>query len=163
MIRSNKLNQDIQVTDSLMSVINSFGSFDAQLGVTSELINGGKLSLITDYKLRNKLAAWSSILIDSHEDYKARMDHWVFVLAPYLSKHFNLANSNFYLNYSPWSNDYDKGRISKSTIAPNNDFDPLQLENLIWLHKMNNDYVVMNEQAIEDYIDETLEMIVQNQ
>ena len=63
--------------DSLLYVVYQFGSFDAQSGLIDEVISSGKLSIINDTELRNKLTSFSGILDNAEEDYKIRMDYYM--------------------------------------------------------------------------------------
>jgi hypothetical protein len=61
-----------------------FGSFDAQSGLIDEVISSGKLSIIKDIELRNRLTSFSGILDNAEEDYKIRMDYYMNQITPYL-------------------------------------------------------------------------------
>lgn len=156
-----KLFDEMVITDSLLAVSLSWGSFDAQTGVTNEIINTGKISLLRDTDLKNQLTGWSSQLMNAQEDYKARADHWILVMMPYLSRYFNLAH----LDNFDWgiiqNLKQDEARY-KSSFRPNENIDPLEFENLIWTLKYNNDYVIYNETVLKEYIDETLNLIQRN-
>lgn len=152
---------DMDRTDSLLAVAISWASFDAQMGVTNELINAGKISLIRDQNLKNKLTGWSSQLMNSQEDYKARADYWITVMMPYLGRHFNLAHLDNYVDWEPWDKEYNT-QSYRSSFRPNMKMDPLVFENLMWTFKYNNDYVIIDETSLKVYIDETLNIIERN-
>jgi hypothetical protein len=151
---------DLNLTDSLLAVAMSWGTFDAQTGVTNEIINAGKISLLRDSDLKNQLTGWGSQLMNAQEDYKARADHWVLVVMPYLGRYFNL----LHLDNVEWGIQNLKNNVKpfKSTFQPNENMDPLEFENLIWTMKYHTDYVIFDEVALKEYIDETLSLIQRN-
>ena len=156
-----QLFENLDYTDSIMAIAMSWGSFDAQIGVTNEIINTGRISLIQDSKLKNRLTGWSSMLINSGEDYQARMDHWELRLTPYLGRYFNLAHIDNYADWDAWDKEYRTSSY-KSPFAPNTNLDPLEFENMIYTFKFNNDFIIMDEIAVSAYIDETLVLIEKN-
>lgn len=149
--------------DSLLNIINNFGSFDPQSGVSNEIINGGKLSLITNTALKKKITGWSSLIYNAQENYGYRDSHWVLVLGPYLAKYTNLVNVDRYVNYSFWSTEgYKSTRKAVTPLKISTKFRPAEFENLLYIHKMNSDFIVISEMEIEKYIDKTLDLINKN-
>ena len=155
--------EDQDRIDSLIASIYMFGTFDAHTGVTDELISGGKLSLIKDEKLKKHLTGWSGMLKDSQEDYEIRIQLYSFILIPEFLNHFTLANGDMYLDFSNWSDNYKVGSREKSPLKQNvSDLNLLRFENILWVHKMNNDFVTLNEQNLKEYIETTIELIESN-
>ena len=62
LLRSEDWLENPDLIDSLVARVYMFGTFDAQTGITDELISAGKLSLLTDDKLKKKLTGWSGII-----------------------------------------------------------------------------------------------------
>lgn len=62
-----------------------------------------------------------------------------------------------------WSDNYKVGSREKSPLKQNiSDLNLLRFENILWVHKMNNDFVTLNEQNVSEYIEKTLELIESN-
>ena len=130
LIRTEKPFENYRQIDSLLYSLYWFGSFDAQTGLVDEVINSGKLSIIKDIRLRDRLTSISGILDNSEEDYKNRSDFYFAHVIPYLSKHFPLVNMDQHIDYSSWSDTYNINRISESPFkAKYAEVDLLQLEN----------------------------------
>ena len=149
--------------DSLLYVAYMTGSFDAQTGLINEVISSGKLSFINDIELQNRLTRVSGILNNAEEDYQIRMDYYMQQIIPYLSKYFTLVNQDQYIDFSSWSDTYKTRKLSQSIFKPKYDeIDLLQFENLIAMHKLNNDFVNLNESGLRIFFEETLEIINNN-
>lgn len=162
-IRSENWSEDHDRIDSLIARVYMFGTFDAHTGVTDELISGGKLSLLTDEKLKKQLTGWSGILKNSQEDYEIRLQLYSFILIPEFLKHFTLANGDRYVDFSSWSDDYKVRYGGKSPFKQDlSNINLLRFENILWVHKVNNDFVNLNEQNMREYIGTTLELIESN-
>ncbi len=149
--------------DSLLFELNMYGSFDAQTGLIDEVISSGKLSIIKDDHLRNRLTSISGILDNAEEDYEIRRNYFMDHVLPYLSKYFQLVNVDRYMNFTSWSTTYKTKKIAKSIFeAKYAEVDLLQLENLMFNHKINNDFVNLNEFTLRAFFSETLEIINNN-
>ena len=149
--------------DSLLNIVYMFGTFDAQTGLVDEVISSGKLSIIKDPQLRNRLTSISGILDNAEEDYELRVNYYMNQVVPYLSKYFPLVNADQYMDFSSWSDSYETKKLSESTFkAKYAEVDLLQLENLIFQHKLNNDFVSLNEFEMRSFFIETLEIIDAN-
>ena len=163
LIRKEKPFENYRRIDSLLYSLYWFGSFDAQTGLIDEVINSGKLSVIKDKHLRDRLTSISGILDNSEEDYKNRSDFYFAHVIPYLSKYFPLVNMDQYIDYSSWSDTYNIEKISESPFtAKYGEVDLLQLENLIYQHKINSDFVLLNEYEMRNFFKETLTLINSN-
>jgi len=163
LIRTENPFANSRYVDSLLFVVYMFGSFDAQTGLIDEVISSGKLSIIKDPELRNRLTSVSGILDNAVEDYEIRINYYMDQIIPYLSKYFPLVNMDQYMNFSSWSDTYETKKLSESTFKSKyNEVDLLQLENLISIHKLNNDFVNLNESELRDFFVETLEIINNN-
>ena len=65
-------------------------TFDPELGVTNELGNSGKLYLIRNSDLRNKITSFSSFLSELHEEEMVTFNHVENVFLPFISEHYQL-------------------------------------------------------------------------
>ena len=163
LIRTENLFANSHHVDSLLYVAYMFGSFDAQSGLIDEVISSGKLSIIKDTELRNRLTSFSGRLDNAEEDYKIRIDYYMNQITPFLSKHIALVNQDQFMNFSSWSKTYQTKRLTESPFkAKYDEIDLLQFENLIAIHKLNNDFVNLNESELSTFFKETLEIINNN-
>lgn len=163
LIRTENPFADYRHVDSLLYVVYMFGSFDAQRGLIDEIIGSGKLSIIKDSDLRDRLTSFSGVLDNAEEDYIIRVNYYMDHIIPYLSKYIPLVNKDQYMDFSSWSDTYKTKKLSESTFkARYDEIDLLQLENLIAIHKLNNDFVSLNESELRTFFQETLKMINNN-
>lgn len=159
-IRSNSFGDEPELIDDLLVRIGTFNSFDAQTGVASEIVNSGKLTLLRNDVLRTQIVNWLTLLIDQEEDILFRSDNYTVNLMPFLMKRFPLANGELTKKLPFDKKNYLKTYQEKSPftfILPEKDL--LEFENQVWHHKHNNDYVVVNELNIKDFIEMTIKMI----
>lgn len=163
LIRTQQPFSNGRYVDSLIYVAYMFGTFDAQTGLLDEVISSGKLSIIKDYELRNRLTSISGLLDNAEEDYQIRSNYYMGQVIPFLSKYFQLVNMDRNMDFSSWSTTYKSRRISESTFDPKYaEIDLLEFENLLFMHKMNNDFVNLNEFKLRDFFKETLDIINQD-
>jgi len=163
LIRTENPFDNYRHVDSLLYAVYMFGSFDAQTGLIDEVISSGKLSIIKDTKLRDRLTSFSGLLDNAEEDYIIRSNYYMGQIIPYLSKYFSLVNKYQYMDFSSWSDTYKTEKISESPFkAKYEEIDLLQLENLIAMHKLNNDFVNLDESDLRTFFEETLEIINNN-
>jgi hypothetical protein len=163
LIRSENPFANYRHVDSLLYVAYMFGSFDAQTGLIDEVISSGKLSIIKDTELRDRLTSFSGVLDNAEEDYTIRIDYYMDEIIPYLSKYIPLVNKDQYMDFSSWSDTYKTKKLTESPFKGKYDqIDLLQLENLIAIHKLNNDFVSLNESELKTFFEETLEIINYN-
>jgi hypothetical protein len=149
--------------DSLLNAVYMFGSFDAQTGLIDEVISSGKLSIINDTELRDRLTSVSGYLDNLEEDYIIRSNYYMDHIIPYLSNYVPLVNQNQYMDFSSWSDSYKTIELSESPFKPKYDeIDLLKFENLIATHKLNNDFVTLDESELKDFFIKTLEIIDNN-
>lgn len=159
-IRSDSLNQKPERVDELLIAIGNFNSFDAITGVSSEIVNSGKLGILKSEALRIQLGNWLKILIDAEEDIGFRADNYTVNLMPFLMERFPLANGELTKKLP-----YDKRNLL-DTYKEKSPFkfdlskkDMMAFENQVWHHKHNHDYVVINELNLKDFILTTITMI----
>jgi hypothetical protein len=146
--------------DSLLNAVYMFGSFDAQTGLVNEVISSGKLSIIKDTELRSRLTGVSGILDNLEEDYIIRSNYYMDHVNPFLSKYISVINQDKFMDFSGWSETYESNKLSDSPFKQKyNEIDLLQLENLLAIHKLNNDFVNLDESDLKKFFIETLEII----
>lgn len=159
-IRSNSLSKQPSVVDKLLIAIGNFNSFDAKTGISSEIVNSGKLSILKNEALRIQLNNWLTNIIDSEEDILFRSDNYTINLMPFLMKRFPLANGELTKKLPFDRNNKLQTYQEKSPFeADLNQKDLMELENQIWHHKHNQDYVVINELNLKDFVLTTIDMI----
>ena len=159
-IRTDSLAQKSDLVDELIIAIGNFYSFDARIGVSSEVVNSDKLSILKNEDLRRQLGNWLTIIVDAEEDILFRSDNYTINLMPFLMKRFPLANGELtkdlpvdqknrletYNEKSPFKFDLPQEEL-------------MEFENQIWHHKHNQDYVYINELNLKDFILNTIDMI----
>jgi len=162
-IRSEDAFANSRYMDSLLNAVYMFGSFDAQTGLIEEVIGSGKLSVISDTELRDRLTSVSGLLDNLEEDYIIRSNYYMDHIIPFLSKYVSLANQDQYMDFSSWSNTYKTIELSESPfIQKYDEIDLLQFENLFATHKLNNDFVTLDESDLKEFFIQTLEIINHN-
>lgn len=163
LIRSEEPFANTRYVDSLLYAVYMFGSFDAQTGLMDEVISSGKLSIIKDTELRDRLTSVSGLLDNVEEDYLIRSNYYMDHIIPYLSKYISLVNQDQFMDFSSWSDSYKTNKLSKSPFKQKYDeIDLLQFENFIATHKLNNDFVNLDESGLRTFFEETLEIINNN-
>jgi hypothetical protein len=159
-IQNDQVSSKSNIVDSLIKVVINFSAFEAKTGMTDEIINSGKLNLLKNEKLRNRLTLWSGILRNAKGDYKYRSDNYTDNLMPFLMSRLPL--SNIESNKKLISNTgivipmYSKKSRFTYKLS---DMDLMEFENQIWHHKHNQDYVIMNDYNIQDFIKNTIELL----
>jgi len=150
-----------KIIDSLFYELYSWKSFDASKGVIDETIYSGKLNIIKDENLRYLLTQWSGIISNTDEDIDIRVKHMVETVFPYLCKHYPLKNMDKYYNFKYLSNVYNRLPVDRSKFQ----FDAkmfandAELEGLIYLHVVNQDYILLNDLDLIDYLEKVLLLI----
>jgi hypothetical protein len=163
LLRTDKPFEDYRYVDSLLNAVYMFGSFDAQTGLIDEVISSGKMSIISETELRDRLTSVSGLLDNLEEDYIIRSNYYMDHIIPYLSKYISLANQNQYMDFSSWSDTYKTIELSESPFKQKYDeIDLLHFENLFVTHKLNNDFVTLDESDLKEFFIETLEIINNN-
>jgi hypothetical protein len=163
LIRTENAFTNSRYVDSLLNAVYMFGSFDAQTGLIDEVISSGKLSIINDTELRDRLTSISGHLDNLEEDYIIRSNFYMDHIVPFLSNYVPLVNQNQYMDFSSWSDSYKTIELSESPFKPKYDeIDLLQFENLIATHKLNNDFVTLDESELKEFFIKTLEIINSN-
>jgi hypothetical protein len=160
LIRADSLREVPEFVDQLLLNIGDFTSFDARTGVSGEIVNSGKLSILKNKNIRSQLGNWLTLIADCEEDILFRSDNYTMNLMPFLMKRFPLANGeltkNLTFDKKKYLETYNERSPFKFKILQD---DLMEFENQIWHHKHNHDYVVINERNIRDFIILTIQMI----
>ena len=159
-IRENSIDTQPDRVDELLVNVGTFQSFDPRTGISSEIVNSGKLNILKNDALRTQLSNWLTLLRDSEEDILFRSDNYTMNLMPFLMKRFPLANGELTKTLAFDKNNYLDTYKEKSPFKINiSQTELLEFENQIWHHKHNHDYVIINEFNIKDFINTTIKMI----
>ena len=159
-IRADSFTEKTDRVDELLIIIGTFNSFDARTGVSSEIVNSGKVSILKNEAIRVQLGNWLALIVDCEEDILFRSDNYTKNLMPFLMKRFPLANGELTKKLPFDRNNlldtYKEKSPFKFNLSSN---DLMELENQIWHHKHNQDYVVINELNLKGFISTTINMI----
>ena len=160
-IRSNKLEEKTKKVDSLILRMLLISSFDANTGVTEEILNSGKLELIKSKIIRERITGWSSKLNDIEEDVEFRFVNYNQSLIPFFTEYFPLANGDIYKkNIYGLNGEYIRNYKTYSNFKPvYKDINLMKMENVIWHHKHNNDYVISQDYSIRKEILEIIDEV----
>ena len=136
-------------------------SFDANTGVTDEILNSGKLELIKSKIIRDRITGWTGKLNDIEEDVEFRFVNYNESLIPFLTEYFPLSNGDIYKkNINGLNEKYINNYKSYSSFKPDyNDINLMKMENVIWHHKHNNDYVISQDYSIRKEILEIIDIV----
>ena len=161
-IRSDSLAQKHEQVDELLLAIGNFNSFDGRVGISSEIVNSGKISLLKNDALRVQLSEWLKKIVDDEEDIGFRANNYTINLIPFLMKRFPLANGELSKKLPFDRNNNLKVYKQASPFVFNlSRTDLMELENQVWHHKHNNDYIVINERNLKEFILATIDMLEQ--
>jgi hypothetical protein len=141
LIRKEKIEEYHKELDSLLGRMGLIASFDANTGVTDQIISSGNLNILRNETLREKLTNWLAQVKNQKLEISFTVDNYNFNLMPYLLKYFPLSNAELYKTpRNPKIQIY----IEQSRFNANmNAIDLMQFENVIWHHKHNIDFVLM--------------------
>ena len=146
--------------DSLLVTILMNTSFDPSTGVVEEIISTGRLSVLRDDSLRYLITQWPSVLQDQQEDIEIRSVHFQDILLPAISRTVPLKNSNRYFDFEFWSDSYERVQLSRSAFKFDADkFFTLEMEGYLFVHSVNQDYILMNDLNTEEYINQILDRL----
>ena len=145
--------------DSLIGILCVFATFDPSIGYINQAINSGKLDLIKSDSLKRYLGEWTGELNDLQEDNIIRREHWLHHFLPIIRKHIPTRNSDL----AQFRADYERQKqVSPIKIADENYenfITSLEVDGAIYDHYMNQYYVIINEEHIDKYINQVLDLI----
>ncbi|GAB2764991.1 DUF6090 family protein [Salinimicrobium soli] len=160
LIRADSITKVPDLVDELLLNIGGISSFDARTGISSEIVNSGKLNILKNKDLRERLGNWLTLIGDSQEDLLFRSDNYTMNLMPFLIQRFPLANGELTKKLEHDKKNYLETYKVKSPFKSNlSQKDLMEFENQVWHHKHNHDYVVINELNIQDFILSTIEIL----
>ncbi len=159
-IRADSIIKVPEIVDRLLVNIGGFNSFDARIGISGEIVNSGKVSILKNDEIRTRLGNWLKILVDCEEDILFRSDNYTMNLMPFLMKRFPLANGELTKKLEFDKSNYLVTYKEKSPFEPNlSSKDLMEFENQVWQHKHNHDYIVINELNVRDFVTTTIKII----
>ena len=160
MANPNPTNFSGQAIDSLLSLVLSIPSFYPSTGVIDELLNSGQLSLIRDIELRNHLSNWPGLLHDYTEDISIGFNYQQNVVLPVLGNYINWKNTDQFLRNTDFEN-MELGKLSRSQFESSYErfLASKEVENVLYLNSTNLAYSMKEYKNIQEYFEETLEMI----
>ncbi|OZV68047.1 DUF6090 family protein [Winogradskyella aurantia] len=156
-IKTNKLTSNLNTLDSLFIILGNISSFKPERSITDQMINSGKLEIISNTNLKSLITNWVTELERSENDVKYTVDNYTMNLMPYLMKHFPLSNGDTIKKNFP---SFIPMYASKSNLKT--DFSKLNLlefENNIWHHKHNIDYLIRRDMKLSLLVKPILEEI----
>jgi hypothetical protein len=148
-----------QEIDELVGKAVVFATFDPGTGYINQAINSGKLDLIQNDSLKMYLSQWSAELSDLNEDGIIRRDHWIHSLQPTLRAQIPIRNTD----NSQTRPDYMRSKVIKPIKVPDQNYvdfaNSLDVDGAIYDQYINQYFVVINENNVEEYIKQVLRMI----
>ena len=101
LVGSSKQELEENNLDSLIHFSTMYVGYNPTQNVLSDLLNSGRLQLITDEEIRNLLFEWSQVLLEMQEWHKAGDGWFQEHVLPYLSKHTSLRAISTYGSETP--------------------------------------------------------------
>ena len=140
-IREQKASPDLNEINKLFANLSSWGTVDFNTGSIDEMKNSGKLQILQNELLRNKLSGWQAVVDELQKEGDIMVGHYTKVLIPLLAKIYPLVSTDK-LNFP--SDIYSRPNLPKS----NNKFDitdlySLEIESLLYAHAVNFDYILI--------------------
>ena len=145
-IKTNKLTSNLNKLDSLFIKLGNISSFKPERSTTDQMINSGKLEIISNTNLKSLITNWITELEKSENDIKYAIDNYTMNLMPYLMKHFPLSNGDTikknFPSFIPMYGSKSNHKIDYSKL------NLLEFENNIWNHKHNIDYLIRRDMKL---------------
>ena len=155
---------DPNIIDSLIVTVFNNTSFDPKTGVVDEIISTGRLNVLSDDSLRYLISQWPSVLKNQQEDINIRATHFEQFVLPEIFRNYPIKNSNSFVDFSFWTDSYQRDQLSKSTFEYSSEnFFTSTMEGVLYVHSLNQDFILMNDQETEKYIESILKRIKMNQ
>ena len=140
LIQSDSLQYYQKKLDSCLVQLGYISSYKPDRGVMDQIINSGKINVLSNPKLRSSITKLNSTIDEAASDSKYASENYTHNLFPYLAKYFPLANGDLvkplfqdevpvYAEASVFEIDWKK-------------IDLLEFQNTIWHHKHNVDFLV---------------------
>ncbi len=153
---------DPKKIDSLIGKAYNYATFDARVGVITDIIASGNLELIRDENLRYVLNQWTAELNDYVEDVIIRRDYWVQNFGPLVDSFIPTRNSDAAQDRP----DYKREIVIKPMEVPAENYvrflNDLKMDGAMFNYYINQSFVTTNEESIEAYLLNVLTLIEQN-
>ena len=149
--------------DSLIVTVFLNTSYSPTTGVVNEIISSGRLGVLRDDSLRYLISQWPSVLENQQEDIDIRWTHFENFVLPNLAKNYPMKNINNHFKFDFWTDSYKRIKLPKSNFdfKPENFFTG-EMEGYLYIHSLNQDFVLMNDVETEKYIQKILKTISKN-
>lgn len=160
-IKDNSQLNPSEIENLIDDIINKIRSLDLISGTIDEILYSGSLQIIRDPELRKQLSNWTYYVNDTEDDIKIYEDYLFNFIIPTLTDKAVLRNNNVPAHFLDSLN---LQIISKSgfTIDYNKTIRTLEFENQIYNNAVNYMYVLNSYKIIENYINDTLELLDNN-
>ena len=159
-LQDKQLEQQQALVDSLMVGIYAISGFDPITGFINDVINTGKLEIITDDSIRSQLANWEYVFLDYKDDYNIRNSVLFRELVPYVQKHYPLIN--LLQSYDDYEKSGDYSQLRYSELEPNySELYGLEFEGVLANHIINQEYLIDDARTYQKYLEELLSQIEQ--
>ena len=163
LIQNKTLKNNEQKLDSLFMIVFSYGSFNPSTGVLNEIINSGKLRILKNDTLRNKLSQWPGWIENQQEDIDIRREQLNYYVEPYYVKNAPMRNGDSYMDFSHWSKKYKRKKIKRSNFKYNYEaLTNIEFEGVLYKYVLDQDFVLLNDVETEDFIISIIELIKLN-
>lgn len=151
-----------ETIDSLIGKAYNFATFDARTGVIDEIITSGSLSLIKNDSLKYMISLWSGEMGDLAEDAIIRRDYWIHNVSPLIRKFIPIRN----IDEINTRSDYDRTLVIKPIEVSADNYqrfiNSLEVDGALYDSYMNQSFVYINEENIEQYLDRFLQLVEEN-
>lgn len=150
LIQTNTLSAHQQELDSLLVQLGYISSFKPKRGVVDQIINSGKINVLSDADLRALITKLISTIDEAQSESKYAIENYTHNLIPFLAEHFPLANGDLvkpgFDNTVPRYSEPSVFEIDWKKI------DLLSFQNMIWHHKHNVDFLLRKDRQLKEEI-----------
>lgn len=150
LIQTSSLSSSQEKLDSLFVQLGYISSFKPKRGVVDQIINSGKINVLSDPDLRALITRLNSTIDEAESDSKYTIENYTHNLMPYLAQHFLLANGDLvkpgFQEMVPRYSEQSIFEIDWDSI------DLLVFQNEIWHHKHNVDFLLRKDRQLKKEI-----------
>jgi hypothetical protein len=156
-IRAQDPSPDLDEINKILTELNSWGTVDFNSASIDDIKNSGKIQIIENEILRNRLSDWPAVVQDLGEEGRIMVDHFMNFVMPAMAKIYPLVSTDA-LNFH--SDLYARPNLPKSK----NKFDitdlyGLEIESLLYMHTANFDYILKADLEAMEKVKTILELI----
>ena len=145
--------------DSLIVYLYYINTIDPVSGVIDDMINTGKLDLISEDSLRKDLSNWGGEIVDLYDDVAIRNNYLFDSIVPFVSKHYPLIDTrNLYLDVTLRSPFWKVLNNSENRINLDGMYSK-EMEGHLYNHALNQEYVIQGAYGYKNYIETLLAKI----